>query len=251
MCETCGCSIHTEPAQIGGHTEAMSSQHPREITILNGILAENNHTAQHNREHFDEYGVLAINLMSAPGSGKTALLEATIDALAGQYRIAVLVGDLATDNDAQRLRRHGVQAIQINTGNTCHLDAAWVHQALHDIELASIDMLLIENVGNLVCPAAYDLGQHHNVVLLSVVEGDDKPSKYPVMFRSAERVLITKTDLLPHLPGFDPNRAEENVRRLANAAPVYPLSALTGQGMTQWLQCLTDWLAEQRRKRAA
>ncbi len=246
MCDSCGCVLTSEPVSIDGHHGAAPGQ--RELSILHGILADNNHAAQHNREHFNLHNVLAINLMSAPGSGKTALLEATIDAFAGQYNITVVVGDLATENDANRLRRHGVQAVQINTGNTCHLDAAVVHHALHDIALEPIDILFIENVGNLVCPAAYDLGQHFNVVLLSVVEGDDKPAKYPVMFRSADLVLLTKSDLLPHLPGFDPSAAEENVRRLANAAPTVLLSVVTGEGMTHWCAQLTTWLAARGKK---
>ena len=220
----------------------------REMTILKGILEDNNHTAQHNREHFDTHGVLAINIMSAPGSGKTSLLEASIDALVGQYAMAVVVGDLETENDAQRLRHHGVKAIQINTGSACHLDAELVHHALHDVELEPLDILFIENIGNLVCPAAYDLGQHFNVVLLSVVEGDDKPSKYPVMFRTADLVLFTKSDLLPHAPSFDPLRAEGNLRRLANSAPTYLLSASTGEGMEHWLACLTTWLLERKKR---
>lgn len=242
MCETCGCAVNTKPTRVDGKPGPVVEQ--RELAILTGILADNDHVARHNREHFDAHGVLAINLMSAPGSGKTALLEASIDALADQYGIAVVVGDLETENDAQRLRHHGVKAVQINTGNTCHLDAELVHRALHDIELDEVDLLFIENVGNLVCPAAYDLGQHFNVVLLSVVEGDDKPSKYPVMFRAADVVLFTKSDLLPHVPSFDPLRAEENLRHLANPAPNYLLSALNGEGMEHWLACLKTWLVE-------
>ncbi len=242
VCETCGCGVSTEPARVDGRPGPAVGQ--REQAVLEGILAVNDQTARHNRAHFDAHGVLAINLMSAPGSGKTALLESTIDRLAGQWNVVVIVGDLATENDAQRLRHHGVKAVQINTGNACHLDAERVHRALHDINLDDVDLLFIENVGNLVCPAAYDLGQHHNVVLLSVVEGDDKPSKYPVMFRAADVLLFTKADFLPYVPDFDVTRAEANLRRLANPAPCHLLSALTGAGMSSWLGCLESWRAE-------
>ena len=179
------------------------------LEVLTHLLAENDHAAAHNRAHLDMHGVLAINLMSSPGAGKTTLLEATIRRLRAQYRIFVVEGDLATENDARRIRAQGVPAIQITTGNACHLDASMMHRALHDIPLAEVDLLFIENVGNLVCPASFDLGQHRNVVLLSVPEGDDKPEKYPVMFRAAELVLITKADLLEHIPEFDMQRARE------------------------------------------
>ena len=145
--------------------------------------------------------------MSAPGSGKTALLEKTIAALKDEFSIAVIEGDLETENDAERIRRQGVEAIQISTGSACHLDAHMVHDALHHMQLDSVDLLFIENVGNLVCPASFDLGQHYNITLLSVPEGDDKPAKYPVMFRASDVVLISKSDLLPVLDDFQPDRA--------------------------------------------
>ena len=182
--------------------------------------------------------MLAVNLMSAPGSGKTALLEATAEALRGELRMAVLVGDLETDNDARRIRAHGVPAQQITTGGACHLDAHLVHAALHEIRLRDVDVLFIENVGNLVCPASFDLGQHRNVALLSHTEGDDKPAKYPVLFRTADLVLLTKSDLAPHLDDFDAARAERCLRALANPAPVFALSARRGAGMRPWL----DWI---------
>ncbi len=156
------------------------------VDVVQDLLAANNQVARHNRLHFDEHGVLAINLMSSPGAGKTALLEATIVALRDRYRIAVIEGDLETDNDAARIRAHGVPALQITTGTACHLDAHLVHHALHELPLAGLDLLFIENVGNLVCPASFDLGQHRNVTLLSVTEGDDKPAKYPVIFRASD-----------------------------------------------------------------
>ena len=214
-----------------------------EVTILEGLLAANDQQAAHNREHLDRHGVLAINLMSSPGAGKTTLLEKTIQALAGRFRIGVIEGDLETDNDARRIRKQGVPAVQITTGGACHLDAKMVHDALHDIPLDQLDLLFIENVGNLICPAGFDLGQHRNVVLLSVVEGDDKPAKYPVIFRSAELMLITKTDFLSLSDDFDPQRAETYLRNLANAAPVIPLSARNGDGMAAWMQWLDDLVA--------
>jgi len=176
--------------------------------------------------------------MSSPGAGKTSLLEASIEALAGEYRIAVLEGDLETENDAQRIRAHGVEAIQIATGSACHLDAHMVHDALHQLDLQQVDILFIENVGNLVCPASFDLGQHLNVTLLSVPEGDDKPAKYPVIFRAADLVLLTKTDLLPYLTDFKPEHAERCLRELASEVPLLSLSASSGEAMDDWL----NWL---------
>ena len=160
-------------------------------------------------------------------------------------------GDLETENDAQRIRAQGVQAHQIVTGTACHLDAHLVHDALHHLDLQDVDLLFIENVGNLVCPASFDLGQHLNVTLLSVTEGDDKPAKYPVMFRGADAMLISKTDLLPYLDDFAPDRAESYLRNLANPAPVLRLSARNGDGMTAWLDWLRDQLSSQRQRLAA
>ncbi len=225
MCETCGCNV--TPA---------ADEHA--VEVLKGLLDANDHEALHNREHFQRHNVLAINLMSSPGAGKTALLEATIEALGGDLRIAVVEGDLETENDAERIRAKGVPAIQITTGSACHLDAHMVHDALHELELDDVDVLFIENVGNLVCPASFDLGQHINVALLSTPEGDDKPAKYPVMFRAADLVLVTKSDLLEVLDDFDPDAAERHVREIANPAPLLKVSAKTGLGMDGWL----DWI---------
>ncbi|PKU24933.1 hydrogenase nickel incorporation protein HypB [Telmatospirillum siberiense] len=232
MCKECGCDTHGTAPNLS-----------KRIEVIENLLSENDRQALHNREHFDALGVTALNLMSSPGSGKTSLLEATIEALAGEMKIAVIEGDLETENDALRIRRHGVPAVQITTGMACHLDAAMVHDALHDLSLEGIDLLFIENVGNLVCPAGFALGQHADVVLLSVTEGDDKPSKYPVIFRQASRVLITKADLLAHLDDFDPHRAEDAVHRLSADLPIDVLSAKTGAGMAGWL----DWLRALRR----
>lgn len=226
MCETCGCA------------DAKHDDHAT-VTVLKNLLEENDRQADHNRRHFDDHGVLVVNLMSSPGSGKTSLLEATIRNLSGRgCRIAVIEGDLETENDAERIRRLGVPAVQITTGMACHLDAEMVHHALHALDLSSVDVLFIENVGNLVCPASFDLGQHANVVLLSATEGDDKPEKYPVMFRNADRVLITKADLLPYLEEFSPDRARRFVGELNAATPVDVVSAKTGEGLAAW----TDWL---------
>jgi hydrogenase nickel incorporation protein HypB len=223
MCETCGCSV----PQAG-------EKDPATIEVLGRLLDANDKTAAHNRAHFDSHGAVAFNLMSSPGAGKTALLEATIDALKDNFRIAVIEGDLETDNDARRIRNHGVAAVQITTGNACHLDARMIHEALHELSLSQFDIVFIENVGNLVCPASFDLGQHRNIVLLSATEGDDKPAKYPVMFRAADLVLLSKMDLAPVLDDFEPQRAEKAVRELANAAPVIPLSARKGLNLESW-----------------
>ena len=240
MCDTCGCTITPANAHLvktHGKLEH-TSDGKASIELLTGLLHENDHQAGHNREHFGRHGVLAINLMSSPGSGKTALLEATIEALRDELSIAVIEGDLETENDAERIRAHGVPAIQITTGQACHLDAHMVHDALHELELDGVDLLFIENVGNLVCPASFDLGHHANVTLLSVTEGDDKPAKYPVMFRAADLMLLTKSDLLDVLDDFDTAKAERHFRELANPAAVMTLSARRPESLGPWL----DWL---------
>ncbi len=242
MCDTCGCNITPANEHLvahGGHL-AQTSAGSESVEVLKGLLDANDHQARHNREHFERHGVVAVNLMSSPGAGKTALLEATIDALGADTRVAVIEGDLETENDAERIRDKGVPAYQISTGSACHLDAHMVHTALHELELDDVDLLFIENVGNLVCPASFDLGQHYNVALLSTPEGHDKPAKYPVMFRAADAVLISKADLLPVLDDFDPAQAASYLRQLANPAPLIELSAKTGAGMDDWLA----WLRE-------
>ncbi len=227
MCEHCGCTVTPTSVKDLGTIE-----------VLGRLLDANNRMAGHNREHFDSHHVVAFNLMSSPGAGKTALLEVTIEALKSDFRLAVIEGDLETDNDARRIRAHGVPAIQINTGSACHLDARMVHEGLHDLPLSQIDIVFIENVGNLVCPASFDLGQHRNIVLLSVTEGDDKPAKYPVIFRTADLVLLTKMDLIPVIEDFDPMRAKKAVCELANTAPVIELSARKAINLKPW----EDWL---------
>ena len=232
MCETCGCSA----TQAG-------AKDSETIEILGRLLDANDRVAAHNRDHFDGHRVVALNIMSSPGAGKTSLLEATIDALKPDFRMAVIEGDLETDNDARRIRAHGVPAVQITTGSACHLDARMIHEVLHNLPLSQLDIIFIENVGNLVCPASFDLGQHRNVVLLSATEGDDKPAKYPVMFRAADLVLLTKMDLAPVLDDFQPLRAEKAVRDLANAAPVIPLSARKQFNLVAWETWLRDEIA--------
>lgn len=248
MCDTCGCNVthgNSHLIKPGGKLSKVG-QSGDAISILGGLLSENDRMAAHNREHFDRHGVLALNLMSSPGSGKTALLESSLAALGERYRIAVIEGDLETENDAERIRKHGVEAIQIVTGTACHLDAHMVHKALHQLDLDAIDILFIENVGNLVCPASFDLGQHCNVTLLSVTEGDDKPSKYPVMFRAADLVLLTKVDLLAVLDDFDTNAARDNVRALANAAPVVPFSNRQEDRLADWVNWVEAQVDEHR-----
>ena len=242
MCDTCGCNItHANQHLIKPGGKLSRVEDGREaVTVLKNLLSENDHVAGHNREHFDRHGVLAINLMSSPGSGKTALLEASVELLKDKFKIAVIEGDLETENDADRIRARGVPAIQISTGSACHLDAHMVHDALHELSLGGLDIVFIENVGNLVCPASFDLGQHHNVTLLSTTEGDDKPAKYPVMFRAADLMLLTKADLLAVLDDFDPAKAETCLRNLANPAPVITLSAKTGDGLQDWV----NWLEQ-------
>ncbi|CAK0768926.1 hydrogenase nickel incorporation protein HypB [Gammaproteobacteria bacterium] len=248
MCDTCGCNLTPGNHHLAHHAVAKDTT---AVTVLKGLLAKNNEQATHNREHLDAHGILAINLMSAPGSGKTALLEATLSALKGEFICAVIEGDLETENDAERIRAKGVQAHQIVTGTACHLDSHLVHDALHHMDLDGVDILFIENVGNLVCPASFDLGQHFNLVLLSVSEGDDKPAKYPVMFRVADALLITKTDLLVVLDDFDPAKVERHLRNLANPAPIFQISARKGLGMDTWLNWLRTQLATQRKSRRA
>ena len=225
MCDTCGC---------GDHELVPVELHER-------ILAGNDAMAAHNRAHFAATGVLAINLMGSPGSGKTAVLEATARAAGGRLRLGAVSGDLETDRDAVRLTRAGVPARAITTGSACHLDARMVHDALHDPPWGDLDVFFIENVGNLVCPAIYDLGQAACVVALAVTEGEDKPLKYPVMFRTADLVLLTKTDLLPHLD-VDVAAIEDALARVMPRPHMIKLSARTGEGVDAWLA----WLAARR-----
>ena len=217
MCDTCGC---------GDHDLIPVDVHER-------LLAGNDKAAAHNRGHFRAAGVTTINLMGGPGAGKTAILESTAHVLVDR-RIAALAGDLETDNDAVRLRHAGITASAITTGTACHLDAAMVHRGLHSMPWKDFDYLFIENVGNLVCPAIYDLGQAANVVALSVTEGEDKPLKYPVMFRAADLVLITKIDLLAYLPHVNLNQIIANLERVMPRPLFLPVSAQSGHGIAEW-----------------
>ncbi|HEU0032575.1 MAG TPA: hydrogenase nickel incorporation protein HypB [Kofleriaceae bacterium] len=217
MCEDCGC----------GDPELVSAD------IHEHILAGNDKLAAHLREHFVEAGVLAINLMGSPGAGKTAVLEQTAKAFGTTLRLGAVSGDLATDRDARRLRAAGITAGTITTGSACHLDAKLVHDALHDLPWRDLDVFFIENVGNLVCPAIYDLGQAANVVALSVTEGEDKPLKYPVMFRRADLVLLTKVDLLPHLD-VDVNAIRDALSRVMPEPRLIAVSGKTGEGIGEW-----------------
>lgn len=208
------------------------------VDVQEKILSVNDRQAAHNREHFASHGILAINLMGSPGSGKTAVLETTARSFAGRYRVAAIAGDLETERDAERLRAAGIPARAITTGSACHLDADMVHDALHDEHLHETDVLFVENVGNLVCPAVYDLGQAFNVVALAVTEGEDKPLKYPVMFRRADLVLITKIDLLPHLD-ISLDAIQDALARVMPRPAAFAVSARTGEGFDPWFAWLT------------
>jgi hydrogenase nickel incorporation protein HypB len=205
------------------------------------LLDQNDRQAAANRVLLRGRGIRALNLVSSPGSGKTTLLERTLDALAGEIRCAVLVGDLETDNDARRLRREGLPVAQITTGGTCHLDASMVARGIAALPLEDVRLLFIENVGNLVCPASFDLGENRRITLLSCTEGEDKPLKYPPIFTSAHAVILNKIDVAAAL-GFDRAAALANIRRVAPLADVFELSARTGEGFDRWLAYLRGLL---------
>ncbi|QOY35764.1 hydrogenase nickel incorporation protein HypB [Anaerobacillus isosaccharinicus] len=209
------------------------------ITLNEDVLVDNNTAAAYLREQFIESKTLVINVMSSPGAGKTTLLEQTIAKLSNDFRIGVIEGDLATEIDADRIRAAGAQAVQINTKGGCHLDARMVAKTIPDFDLSEIDILFIENVGNLVCPSGYDLGQQHKISVLSVPEGNDKIPKYPVMFRRTELVLLNKIDLLPYL-NFNVEVAEEDLMGINPDSKLLKLSATTGEGMDEWF----NWIKE-------
>lgn len=233
MCKDCGCSI-TDRGESHSHSHSHDHDHShgssnehqgahqhlhdnpqlndkKTIDIITKILDKNDHEAEHNRAHFNNNNVLSINLMSSPGSGKTTLLEHLSDVV--DFKFGVVEGDLETSRDADRLKAKGIDAHQIQTGSACHLDAFMVHKALHHMDLEKMDVCFVENVGNLVCPASYDVGSHLNIVLVSIPEGEDKIAKYPVMFRSADLILFTKTDLLPHFD-YDIEAEKATARKL-------------------------------------
>ena len=241
MCTTCGC----EPL----HAHAHGTGTDRAIAIEEDILSRNDAEARANRRRFEAKRLFALNLVSSPGSGKTTLLVETIRRLAGRATISVIEGDQQTSRDADRIRATGAKAIQVNTGKGCHLDAHMVGHAFDYLDPPAESILMIENVGNLVCPAAFDLGEAHKVVVLSVTEGEDKPLKYPDMFAAADVMILNKCDLLPHLD-FDASLCEAHARRVNPAIRVLRLSARTGEGMDAWLAWLFEESA-QRLERAA
>ena len=260
MCQDCGCSvisegmveIHTHDRTHSGehihaHDRAHSHEHHHEhitlksdhrtISIAQSILSQNDRLAERNRGYFMAKGLGVVNVLSSPGAGKTALLERTMTELRDRISSAIIVGDLATDNDAQRLQRSGAEVIQITTGSVCHLEAEMIAKALQQMHLDGVKLLAIENVGNLVCPAAYDLGEHLRVVLFSVTEGEDKPLKYPVMFKTADIVLISKIDLAAAVE-FNREMALHNIQQIAPQANILEVSAKTGEGMEIWCELL-------------
>jgi hydrogenase nickel incorporation protein HypB len=272
MCRDCGCSDpgrtdeiahaykhargHTHHHHDGDHSHGHVHEHdvnvsnrhelahdgPRTLTIERSLLEMNDHLALHNREQFHDNGVFVINLMSSPGAGKTRLLERTLNDLAGNLQMAVITGDLQTDNDARRLAGRGAPVVPVTTGTMCHLEADVVSRVCVDLNLKSIDVLFIENVGNLVCPASFDLGEDIRVVLMSVTEGEDKPLKYPPMFKSADVVLLTKIDLA-EVAGFNREVALENIRGIAPRAELIELSARSGNGLNLWYKFLLEAVA--------
>lgn len=228
-------NMHYGQGEAGTHAPGISQK--RMLKIEMDVLDKNNQIAVHNRDHFEQQHILALNLVSSPGSGKTTLLTQTLKQLANRVACAVIEGDQQTTNDADRIRETGVAAIQVNTGKGCHLDAQMVHDATHQLGLEDNSILFIENVGNLVCPASFDLGEKHKVAILSVTEGEDKPLKYPHMFAAADLMIINKIDLVPHL-NIDIDQCIASARRVNPDIEVIALSATTGEGMAQWLAWL-------------
>ena len=252
MCKDCGCSLtehHHDHHHHDHHHDAHEHLHdnpqlndPKTVSVIQKILDKNDHEAAHNRAHFDRHGVLAINLMSSPGSGKTSLLEQM--AQMAPFKFGVIEGDLETNRDAERLTQQGVPAFQITTGSACHLDAFMVHKALHEMPMEAIDVCFVENVGNLVCPASYDVGTHLNIVLVSVPEGSDKIEKYPVMFRQADLVLITKIDLLPYFD-YDIEHEKAEARKLKPGVDILEVSTKDPES----IQRVIEWIEFKRKMR--
>lgn len=207
------------------------------VPVIRNILEVNERLARENRKLFDEKKILVLNLMSSPGAGKTSVLERTAEALQGRYTMAVIEGDIQSSYDAERLQRKGVQAVQINTDGACHLDGNMIRTALENLDLDPVDVLVIENVGNLVCPAEFNLGEHEKVMILSVAEGDDKPLKYPLMFQISSVLLVNKVDLLPYVD-CDINAIHERARHLNTTQKIFNISCRTGEGLEAW----TAWL---------
>ncbi len=231
---------HDHEHAHGHHHEHISLENDRRtISITQSILSQNDRFAERNRGYFMAKGINVLNVLSSPGAGKTALLERTMTELGDRLHSAIIVGDLATDNDAQRLQRSGAEVIQITTGTVCHLEADMIAKALQNMHLDGVKLLAIENVGNLVCPAAYDLGEHLRVLLFSVTEGEDKPLKYPVMFKTADIVLISKIDLAEAVE-FNRELAWHNIHQIAPQAKILEVSAKTGKGMEDWCQFIQE-----------
>ena len=220
--------------------KSMDKVKTQRIPVVEKILSANDRLAEANRRLLDESGVFALNLMASPGAGKTSLIESTVQALRDRLRLAVIDGDIATSLDADRAAAAGAQAVQINTGGDCHLDAVMLHAALPQIELSEIDLLLVENVGNLVCPASFQLGTHKSVLIASIPEGDDKPYKYPGMYRGVDALVLNKIDLLPYVP-FDMDYFLRGVEVLNPGIATFKLSCRTSEGLQAWL----DWLLSQ------
>ncbi len=216
-----------------------------EVPVVRNILEANDQAAATLRDLFRTKKILALNLISSPGAGKTSLLERTLKDLAGEFRMGVIEGDLQTDNDARRVAATGAKAVQINTGGGCHLDAEMVRKVLPEFDLAALDVLFIENVGNLVCPVEFDCGEDHKIALLSVTEGDDKPEKYPLLFNLSTAMILNKVDLLPHVD-FDLDRAVRFARALNRDLPVFFLSCRTGEGLEAWYDWLRRAVAQKR-----
>ncbi len=242
MCDHCGCTS-VAPHEHGHHHEHHNHGHThdhesaRTVEMRQSLLSRNDRLAERNRGMFMARGVSVLNVMSSPGSGKTSLIERTLEEAKDRFRVGVIVGDLATENDAQRIMGKGAPAVQVITGTACHLDAHMVHHALEQLDWAALDLLFIENVGNLVCPASFDLGEQARVVLMAVTEGEDKPLKYPVIFNDASLVVVNKMDLAEAV-GYRRDEALANIRKTAPRAEVLELSARTGQGMDAWLEWL-------------
>jgi len=215
------------------------------IDLSKPILDRNERFAAENRELFSEHGVFVLDLLASPGAGKTSTILATIAALRDRYRIAVIEGDIASDVDAQKIKAHGVPAVQINTGGACHLESDMIRRAVDTLEIAEIDLLIIENVGNLVCPTDFDLGENAKVMILSVPEGHDKPYKYPNIFARAEAVILNKYDTMPVFD-FDEDEFREVVRRLNATVPIFPMAATKGPGVAEWAEWLAGRIEKQR-----
>jgi hydrogenase nickel incorporation protein HypB len=257
MCTTCGCGTddhhHEHDHEHHDHDHSHEHHHDhthsgtdssKTILVETDILAKNNRLARGNRNLFFRKGIFVLNLVSSPGSGKTTILERTLLDMKEKLRFAVIEGDQQTDNDAVRIAATGVPVRQVNTGAGCHLDAHMVSHAVEAFDLDDLDVLLIENVGNLVCPATFDLGENHKVVVLSVTEGEDKPLKYPAMFHNADVMLLNKVDLLPHVD-FDAAKCKEMARRVNPDILIFDVSSKTGEGMDAWY----GWLASRTREK--